>query len=74
MSDEPHLELAARLRDAHRRVATLDLQPDEKVRLVGQLIALTDASKHDIGRAAQRLNRFLADLDDHRPSGPGLAR
>jgi hypothetical protein len=74
VSDELHLELAARLRDAHRRVAALDLQQDEKAGLIRRLIALTDASKHDVAHAAQRLNRFLGDLDDHRPSGPGLAR
>lgn len=74
MSDELQLELAARLRDAHRRVAAMDLQLDEKVCLVRRLIALADASKHDVGRAAQRLDRFLGDLDDHRTSGPDLAR
>jgi hypothetical protein len=56
-------ELAVRLRDAHRRVGSLDASPDEKARVAGRLIALTDASKHDIGRASARLDKLLADLD-----------
>ncbi|MCW2605555.1 MAG: hypothetical protein JWO60_248 [Frankiales bacterium] len=56
-------ELAARLLEAHRRLRTADLGPDEKGRAARRLIALTDASKHDVGRAAARLDAFLADLD-----------
>ncbi len=55
--------LAVRLRDAHRRVASLDLPGDEKVRLATRLIAMTDASKRDLVRASQRLDLLLADLD-----------
>ena len=63
MSEELHVQLAERLRDAHRRVARLDLPADEKARVVGRLVALTDASKHDVARASARLDRLLADLD-----------
>lgn len=63
MSEQLAAELAVRLRDAHRRVATLDVTPDEKARVARRLIALTDASKHDVTRASARLDLLLADLD-----------
>ena len=63
MSDDLAGELANRLRDAHRRVATLDATPDEKARVARRLIALTDASKRDLARASARLDLLLADLD-----------
>jgi hypothetical protein len=55
--------LASRLRDAHRRVAGLDVPPDEKARVTRRLIALSDAAKHDLQRASARLDLLLADLD-----------
>ncbi len=61
--EELAASLAVRLRDAHRRVASVDLSGDEKARLTGRLIALTDASKRDLGRASRRLDLLLADLD-----------
>ena len=70
MSDEPHVELARRLRDAHRRVAQLEGNDDEKACVTGRLIALTDASKHDVGRASARLDHLLADLDAGRQPVP----
>ena len=70
MSDELAAELSQRLRDAHRRVASLDVEPDEKARVARRLIALTDASKHDIPRASARLDRLLADLDQGRMPAP----
>ena len=69
MTDELHVQLAERLRDAHRRVAHLDASPDDKGRVVRRLLALTDASKHDVGRASLRLDRLLADLDAGRLPG-----
>ena len=66
MSEELAAELATRLREAHRRVATLDASPDEKARVTRRLIALTDASKHDLARASARLDRLLSDLDEGR--------
>ena len=63
MSEELHVELAGRLRDAHRRVASLQVNDDEKRRVATRLIALTDASKRDVARASARLDLLLADLD-----------
>lgn len=71
MSEELAAGLAARLRDAHRRVAALDVPPDEKARVAARLIALTDASKRDLTRASQRLDLLLADLDAGRVPPPG---
>ena len=63
MTEELVADLAARLRDAHRRVAALNVPPDEKARISRRLIALTDASKRDLVRASARLDLLLADLD-----------
>jgi hypothetical protein len=63
MSEELAAELAVRLREAHRRVASLNASDDEKARVAGRLIALTDASKRDLARASRRLDLLLADLD-----------
>ena len=69
VSEELHVELARRLREAHRRVGSLDLPDDEKARVARRLIALTDASKRDVARASARLDLLLADLDAGDPSG-----
>ena len=69
MTEELHVELARRLRDAHRRVASLEVDEDEKRRVATRLIALTDASKRDVGRASARLDLLLADLDAGRRLG-----
>jgi len=72
MSDEDLAEsLAVRLRDAHRRVASLDAPDDEKERVGARLIALTDASKRDLRRASRRLDLLLADLDAGRTAAAG---
>ena len=55
--------LAERLKDAHTRVRLLDADAGTKARVARRLVALTDASKHDVGRAALRLDALLADLD-----------
>ena len=55
--------LSVRLREAHRRVGQLPVSEDEKARATRRLLAITDASKHDLQRAAQRLAALLADLD-----------
>ena len=72
MTEELHQELARRLRDAHRRVASLDVDEDEKRRVATRLIALTDASKRDVARASARLDLLLADLDAGRRLGPDV--
>ena len=63
MSEQLEVELAGRLRDAHRRVAALEAAPDQRARVARRLIALTDASKRDLVRASARLDALLADLD-----------
>ncbi|MBC7373636.1 MAG: hypothetical protein H7323_06565 [Frankiales bacterium] len=70
MTEELHVELARRLKQAHRRVASLNVDDDEKARVAGRLIALTDASKRDVGRASHRLDLLLADLDAGRRLAP----
>jgi CRP-like cAMP-binding protein len=71
VSDELAADLANRLREAHRRVATLDASPDEEARVARRLIALTDASKRDLVRASARLDLLLADLDAGRVPSAG---
>lgn len=66
MTGDPAADLAARLLEAHRRVRSLDVPGDEKARATRRLLAITDASKHDVGRAAKRLEVFLGDLDEGR--------
>jgi hypothetical protein len=61
--EELFAELSGRLRDAHRRVTALDLPDDEKARVIRRLLAISDATKHNLTRAAQRLDAFSADLD-----------
>lgn len=63
MSQDLAAELAQRLREAHRRVGGLSLPQEQKARIARRLIALTDASKHDLARASARLDALLADLD-----------
>ena len=70
MTEELHVELARRLKQAHRRVASLNVDDDEKARVARRLIALTDASKRDVGRASHRLDLLLADLDAGRRLAP----
>ena len=63
MTGDDAAELADRLLDAHRRVRALEGSNDEKARATRRLLAISDASKHDVGRAAKRLDAFLSDLD-----------
>lgn len=59
MSDD----LADRLRETHRRIATAGFSDDESSSLTRRLIALSDVAKVDAERAARRLDRLLADLE-----------
>jgi hypothetical protein len=63
-------ELAARLREAHALVRGLDLPAEEKAAVTTRLIAITDASKHDLDRASARLDALLADLGSRCDTGP----
>lgn len=56
-------DLSVRLRDAHRRVASLVAPEDEKARVLRRLLAISDAAKHDLRRSSERLDVFLSDLD-----------
>jgi hypothetical protein len=71
MSEELEAQLATRLRDAHRRVASLEAPDAQKGRVARRLIALTDASKRDLARASTRLDLLLADLDAGRLPAAG---
>jgi hypothetical protein len=55
--------LAARLKEAHARVRTLDVPEEVRVALTRRLLVITAASKHDLAAAARRLDRLIADLD-----------
>ena len=63
MTSDPASDLADRLLEAHRRVRALQVSNDEKARATRRLLAISDASKHDVTRAAKRLDGFLGDLD-----------
>jgi hypothetical protein len=58
---------AEQLRQAHRRVASLHVSDEEKASTTRRLLAISDAAKHDVRRAAQRLDAFVADLDVRHP-------
>ena len=66
MTDDLVARVAERLADAHRLVRSLDLPNDEKARATRRLLAISDASKHDLERAAKRLDAFLIDLAEGR--------
>lgn len=68
---EQAAELAIRLKAAHARVRGLDADSEVKARVTRRLLALTDASKHDVARASARLDALLADLDAGRPGTGG---
>ena len=69
MDDEELLtELAEQLRRAHARVASLPVSEEEKASTTRRLLAISDAAKHDVRRAAQRLDAFVAELDVTHPS------
>jgi hypothetical protein len=55
--------LSQRLLETHRRVASLRADVDTKGDVVRRLIAITNASKHDLRRASERLDALIAELD-----------
>lgn len=68
MTDEElFAALAARLREVHLRVSALDVAEPEKSSITKRFHAITDASKHDLRRAATRLDALVADLDARYP-------
>lgn len=63
-------DLSRRLREAYQRVRTLDTDEETKGVVVRRLIAITNASKHDLRTASERLDALVADLDSGRyPTG-----
>jgi len=68
---EQAAELAIRLKAAHARVRGLDADSEVKARVTRRLLALTDASKHDVAHASARLGALLADLDAGQPGTGG---
>jgi hypothetical protein len=71
--EELFVDVANRLRDAHRRVAALEWPEDEKARVLRRLLAISDATKHSLSRAAARLDALETDLDSGwrpDPDGP----
>jgi hypothetical protein len=61
-------QLAERLREAHRRVAALDVDGEQKSSITRRLVVIGDASKHSVSRASRRLDALLAELDEGRPA------
>jgi hypothetical protein len=68
--EELFVSLSDRLRDAHRRVGSLPVPQEQKARVARRLLAISDASKHDLGRASARLDHLVADLDAGRFPSP----
>jgi hypothetical protein len=75
MERDGQLELyglvAARLKEAHTRVRTLQVPEGVRMALSRKLLVITSAAKHDLADAARRLERFMNDLDEGRfPEDP----
>jgi hypothetical protein len=58
--------LAARLKQAHTRVAGLQVPEDVRLQLTRRLLVITAAAKHDLAGAARRLEDLMKDLDEGR--------
>ncbi|NJP46722.1 SCO5555 family protein [Actinacidiphila epipremni] len=55
--------LAARLKQAHTRVANPEVPDETRRELTRRLLAVTAAAKHDLADAARRLDVLTAELD-----------
>ncbi|QGV78300.1 hypothetical protein [Streptomyces ficellus] len=74
MERDSQLELyqavAVRLKEAHARVRSLQVPEGVRMALSRKLLAITAVAKHDLARAARRLDRLMKDLDEGRfPEG-----
>lgn len=58
-------QLAERLRAAHRMVMALP-GGATKTATTRRLLAISDAAKHDLGRASRRLDTLMRELDGSR--------
>jgi hypothetical protein len=56
-------DLSERLRLAQVRLRSLDADDDTKAAVAQRLIAITNAAKHDLRRASERLDALTAELD-----------
>jgi hypothetical protein len=65
-----YASVAARLKQAHTRVRTLDAPEEIRVALTRRLLVITGAAKHDLADAARRLDRLMDDLDEGRHPDP----
>ncbi|MFF8954446.1 hypothetical protein [Streptomyces sp. NPDC014894] len=62
--------VAARLKEAHTAVRTLQVPESVRMALTRKLLVITAAAKHDLPDAARRLDRLMKDLDEGRfPEG-----
>ncbi|MGW7196497.1 SCO5555 family protein [Streptomyces chryseus] len=67
---ELYAAVAARLKEAHTRVRTLQVPEGVRMALSRKLLVITAAAKHDLADAARRLDRLMKDLDEGRfPEG-----
>ena len=70
MERDSQLELyeavAARLKEAHTRVRSLQVPEGVRMALSRKLLVVTAAAKHDLADAATRLDRLMKDLDEGR--------
>jgi hypothetical protein len=55
--------LAARLKEAHTKVRTLQVSEGVRVALQRKLLVITAAAKHDLADAERRVERLMADID-----------
>lgn len=64
MTDEAELfqSLSGRLKAAHELLRAAD--PERQKALQDRLIAITNASKHDLATASRRLDALLAELTE----------
>ncbi|MER8048015.1 hypothetical protein [Streptomyces sp. NPDC094032] len=58
--------VAARLKEAHTRVRSLQVPEGVRMALSRKLLVITAAAKHDLPDAATRLDRLMKDLDEGR--------
>ncbi|MEN3586013.1 hypothetical protein AAH978_17885 [Streptomyces sp. ZYX-F-203] len=67
MERDGQLELyrlvAIRLKEAHATVRALQVPEGVRMALTRKLLVITAAAKHDLARAARRLERFTTDLE-----------
>lgn len=61
-----YARLAARLKEAHEVLCGMDLELPDRADFVRRLLVITAASRHDHGDSLERVERFLATVDQKR--------